>query len=83
MLFQPQDFRGGEAGQHGVAECRDGFPRTAELLHDLAALGGGGGVTPQLGGTDDLVLLVEWDKSMLLPADADRLHVIRLRNFEP
>ena len=71
MIFEPENFRRGEAGQDGVAQGFDGRFRPAELLGDLIAFGGGGGVAPKFGGTDDFALVIQRHKAVLLAADAD------------
>ncbi len=40
MLFEPENFRGGEAGQDGIAEGADGFAQPAERFRDFIALSG-------------------------------------------
>ena len=71
LAFEPQDFGGGEAGQHGVANLLRWRADAAQLVHDLVALRGGGGVAPQFGGPDDVALLVQGNEAVLLAADAD------------
>ena len=71
MFFQPENFRSGEAGQNGVAECADGCFQSAELLRDFIAFGGGGGVAPEFGRADDFAVFSSGNKAMLLAADAD------------
>jgi hypothetical protein len=71
MIFQPENFRSGEAGQDSVAERLDGFLRTAERFGDLFAFGGRGSVAPEFGGADDFAGFVERDETVLLAADAD------------
>ena len=73
VLLQPENLGRGEAGQDGVAERANGLLEPAELLGDLVALGGGGGVAPELGRADDLAVLVERHEAVLLAADADGL----------
>jgi hypothetical protein len=74
MIFEPQDLRSGESGQHGVAKGANGFFHTAQGLHDRSTFGNGRGIAPELGGADNLALRIERDESVLLATYADRLH---------
>ena len=71
VLLEPKNFRGGVAGQHGVAQGADDLLEAAELLVHFLALGHGGGVAPQLGRADHFPLRVEGHEPVLLAADAD------------
>jgi len=73
MLFEPENLRCREAGQHGIAQQPDGLFLAPEPFHDLFAFGGGGGVTPQFGRADHLAVLVQRDEPVLLAADPDGL----------
>ena len=75
MFLEPKNFTGGEAGEHRVAEFLERALEAAELGHNLVALGGGGGVAPQLGRADDGAFFVERHEAVLLAADTNRAHL--------
>ena len=72
LLLQPEDFRGGVAGEQRVAGELDQPLGAAEFRLEFLALPDGRGVAPELRRADDLVLFVERHEAVLLPADADR-----------
>ena len=75
MLFQPENLRGRETGQDGVAQRANGFLQPAKPLRDFVALRGGGGVAPQFRRANDLACLIQRHKPVLLPAHADGFHL--------
>ena len=77
MLFQPLNFRRGEARQYRVAHAADGFFQAAEFLGDGLALGGSGCVAPKFCRANDLTLFIERHKAMLLAADSYAFHLDR------
>ena len=79
MSFEPENFRGGETGQNGVANLANRRRRAAEFGHDQFAFGGGRGVAPKFGRADDFAAFVQRHKPVLLAADADGRDFIRAR----
>src|SRR5258706_308357 len=47
----------------------------AESLHDFFAFGRGGSITPEFCRANNLIISSQWDKTMLLSADADGLNL--------
>ncbi len=78
LLLHPHDLGDGVAGQHGIAGEVNDAGLTAEFVGDLRTLCLGGGIAPQLGRADDLVLGIEGDEAVLLTADADAADVFFL-----
>ena len=78
-LFQPENFRSGEARQHGVARRANRGFEPAEPGHNFVALGRRRGVAPELGRPNDLAVSIERDEAMLLSAHADGLDLARTR----
>jgi hypothetical protein len=76
VLTQPQDLWSGIACAHRVPDERDDAGRAAEMIGDLIALGARRCVVPQLGWTDNPVLLVENDKTVLLATDTDSANLV-------
>src|SRR5258708_20735713 len=76
VLTQPQDLWSGIACAHRVPDERDDAGRPAEMIGDLIALGARRCVVPQLGWTDNPVLLVENDKTVLLATDTDSANLV-------
>src|SRR4051812_1968075 len=74
VALQPENLRRGETREEGEAGLADRGLLAAELLRENRALGGRAGVTPQLGGADDIALLVERHEPVLLAGDADAAH---------
>ena len=46
-------------------------------LLSFTTVGGGGGVAPKFGGPNDFALFIEWHKPVLLPTNANALHLAR------
>ncbi len=78
VVPQPEDFRGGEAGQGRIGDQLDEIRPAADPLFDFGALGGGPLVVPEDRPADDLVVLVEKHRAVHLAGEPDRLHVGRL-----
>src|SRR5258708_22247108 len=76
VLTQPQDLWSSIACAHRVPDERDDAGRAAEMIGDLIALGARRCVVPQLGWTDNPVLLVEDDKTVLLATDTDAANLL-------
>ena len=71
ILTDPEDLWRRVAGEHGIAGEFDHLGLPSESLGQFRTFDGGGGVTPELGGADDLILHIKEDQSVLLAADAD------------
>jgi hypothetical protein len=76
VLFEPKDFGGGVAWEHGVTGQFDEACGATELGFELAALVKGGRIAPEFSGSDDLAFFVEGHEAMLLAADADGLDFV-------
>ena len=70
VLLQPKNLWRGKAGQNIISREGDCFFTTSELDADFVALGGSGGVAPELGGADDSVIGIERHEAVLLTGDA-------------
>ena len=75
VIFEPENFRRGEAGQDGVAERLERLLWPAQLLGDLSALCCRRGVAPEFGGADHFSGLVQRHEAVLLSAHPDGLHL--------
>ena len=71
VLFQPKNFRRGEARQDVISREGDCFFTTAEFGADFVALRGGRSVAPELGGADDLMICIERHEAVLLSGNTD------------
>ena len=77
VVPQPEDFRGGEAGQRRVGDQLDQVRTAAGAALDFLALGGGPLIVPEDGAANDLVVLVEKHRAVHLAREPDRLDVGR------
>ena len=77
VVSQPQDLRGGEAGQRRVGDQLDQLLAPAGPPLDFLALGLRPLIVPEQRPANDLAALVEKHRAVHLPRQADRLHVGR------
>src|SRR5262245_50522130 len=80
MLFQPKDFWGGESRQDRVTQETQSLLRATQLIGNLFAFRGGGGVAPEFGGANDVSFLVQRDEAMLLATDSNGAHFSGVRS---
>ena len=71
VLPYPENFGGGVAREHGVAGQFDHLGLPSEDLGQFGALGDRGGIAPEFGWADDLVLRVQEHEAVLLAAHTD------------
>ena len=71
VLANPEDFRRGVTGQHGVAGQFDHLLLSTQRLSQFSTLVDRRGVAPELGRPDYLIGGIQQDESVLLSADAD------------
>jgi len=71
ILTNPEDLRRRVTGKHGVAGEFHDLGLSSEGVGQLGAFSGGGGIAPEFGRADDLILGIEKNQSVLLAADTD------------
>ena len=78
VVPQPEDFRGGEAGQGGIGHQFDQIRPAAHAPLHLDALGRRALIVPEDRPANHLVVAVEKHRAVHLAGEPDRLHVGRL-----
>ena len=81
VVAQPQNFGRGEAGEGDVARVRREL-FAADLLVEVGRFRRGAAVVPEDGGADDVVLAVQCDQPVHLPAEGDAAHGGLILPFE-
>ena len=74
MLFKPSNLGCGKTRRYSISNSVDSSFKTTELSGDGITFDGGGGVTPQLGGTNNLTVFIQRHKAMLLATNPDSLY---------
>jgi hypothetical protein len=74
VILEPEELGDGVAGERNDPKALEVGLFAAEEFDELLVFGRGLGVVPELGGADDVVVLVEDDQAVLLAGDTERLH---------
>ena len=66
MFFLPENLRGSETSRQAVAGFLDQTTKAAVFLDDSFRFLGGGGIAPEFGGANDLIVTIQRNETMLL-----------------